>query len=745
MCIPYPAGIQYQGFLEATAGDPPRLTGKTEPVVEEVGKQVKLVCPAEGFGELIFEWFKEGVRLPEYDPRVRINPTSPVLKIKSVEVSDSGVYRCEAINGFGKVASDVELVVFNRDDPPSKPQVTQVSIPTGSGFGPVNPRQEDRPIIRFQKTAGDSLTLRCLANGNPKPQVKWYKDQEPKALQSIEHHASSVEYSSRASTPSSWSLEIPVLKSSVHSGLYTCVAKNSLGEDRVSFRVEVSGDDLPEILPPHPRNETAQLGNPASFLWDDLPEILPPHPRNETAQLGNPASFLCRVRSDSVLHIKWLKRIDTAEDETRFGNFIQFHDEKYGVLGRPMESSVSEQADSMASTAQQHSIYIDELKIPAVRLEDQGVYVCAAHNQGGYSYRTAALIVAMNNPPMGDYEPPLKKPIPPSSPPPKDPYLMAYILVPAAVCLAALLSVIVCCVRRRKQAWARSPSNKQPMLVPQGGQNMQLRPAPSLHGGATGTPVPSPPVTDPGAAYLQFQQPPPSSVVPYSSSPSSGKSSSTATGKHKILSQNNHLQFPAPGAPNAFQLMSNGGHGSNGYCLVPQHDPNQHLHPHQPMPNQWIGGGRQAPPPHSLSFESSSDGSSHYQNLGGTTAGGVEPSYQHGYHHPELPTHHPAGRLPHAHHGGGDCSSSFSAEDSSSYYCRDCQGAGAAPDSHHHQHHHRTRDVDWYPPPTAGVQQSSQFTPSHHGPPFSFGRLKTAPVTVASSTGSSSHCERHFV
>ena len=42
---------------------PPRLTGKSDPVTEDVGKSVKLVCPADGDSPLMFEWFKVRVHL----------------------------------------------------------------------------------------------------------------------------------------------------------------------------------------------------------------------------------------------------------------------------------------------------------------------------------------------------------------------------------------------------------------------------------------------------------------------------------------------------------------------------------------------------------------------------------------------------------------------------------------------------------------------------------------------------------
>ena len=75
---------------------------------------------------------------------------------------------------------------------------------------------------------GKSLTLLCPSNGNPKPTITWYKEGVP------------VTMGERISFGSANELTIENLKVD-DAAVYTCVADNGRGRDKVSSLVNVVG------------------------------------------------------------------------------------------------------------------------------------------------------------------------------------------------------------------------------------------------------------------------------------------------------------------------------------------------------------------------------------------------------------------------------------------------------------------------------------------------------------------------
>ncbi|GBM06775.1 hypothetical protein AVEN_63012-1 [Araneus ventricosus] len=94
---------------------PPRLIPEAyvmERVVPE-GAKVQLPCPVQADPDtLFFEWYRGNEPLNIFhEDRFRVQ-SNGVLKIKSTVPQDSGVYICRAVNGFGKVDTNVTLVVL---------------------------------------------------------------------------------------------------------------------------------------------------------------------------------------------------------------------------------------------------------------------------------------------------------------------------------------------------------------------------------------------------------------------------------------------------------------------------------------------------------------------------------------------------------------------------------------------------------------------------------------------------------
>ena len=133
------------------AGPPEVTTGHLERYVAQEGDTVKLSCPIIGTPRPIIEWYQvrsfkavinplpylvilvPGSNLTYYtctlhkhifqDDRLvdesrwhRFRTNRRHLKIKSVEIVDSGIFICKGVNGFGSVSVQIQLVVRGKKD-----------------------------------------------------------------------------------------------------------------------------------------------------------------------------------------------------------------------------------------------------------------------------------------------------------------------------------------------------------------------------------------------------------------------------------------------------------------------------------------------------------------------------------------------------------------------------------------------------------------------------------------------------
>lgn len=101
---------------------------------------------------------------------------------------------------------------FDESKPKSKPKF-------------VKPDDMHRVVL---KPAGNLIKLKCLAEGNPIPNITWTKNEEPP-----ERHLGAIKYNR-------WSIRLEDLITE-DSGNYTCNVCNSLGCIAFTFKVEITG------------------------------------------------------------------------------------------------------------------------------------------------------------------------------------------------------------------------------------------------------------------------------------------------------------------------------------------------------------------------------------------------------------------------------------------------------------------------------------------------------------------------
>ncbi|TNN06222.1 Hemicentin-1, partial [Schistosoma japonicum] len=151
----------------------------------------RLRCEVSGDADSVV-WLKDG-NIISNSSRFRILDKGSSLVIKMAKAKDTGTYQCIAANPVGEDLGELRLVVE------SKPYLIN------------HPNNMTAQI-------GSVVVMECLAEGQPKPTITWYKDKQQIILRG---HRSLV---------NNGSLRI-VGVSSDDDGLYHCVASSSLGED----------------------------------------------------------------------------------------------------------------------------------------------------------------------------------------------------------------------------------------------------------------------------------------------------------------------------------------------------------------------------------------------------------------------------------------------------------------------------------------------------------------------------------
>ena len=225
---------------------PPRIkkSGRQQRAVI-TGDSVTLNCHVmEGDPEPNIIWFKDGQRLDstQTDGAIMFLERQQTLKILVVQAQHSGIYECRATSAAGDDKFEYEIDVYR---PP------QIITSTRQVSG----------------VEGTSMTLKCLAEGNPKPEVIWRKNGHVIDLNSVIVQDSHLVF--------------PSLRPVDHAGVYTCSAINTAGTNEATFSVDVW--EVPEI------NE--QISNTSISTV------------NQT--VGNAISLYCQVDSHPPPVITW--------------------------------------------------------------------------------------------------------------------------------------------------------------------------------------------------------------------------------------------------------------------------------------------------------------------------------------------------------------------------------------------------------------------------------------------------------
>uniref|UniRef100_A0A4W5PWJ4 Fibroblast growth factor receptor-like 1 n=1 Tax=Hucho hucho TaxID=62062 RepID=A0A4W5PWJ4_9TELE len=327
---------------------PPRVAEKiAHRQTVRIGRTMKLQCPVEGDPPPLIMWTKDGRNIHSGWMRFRV--LQQALRIKDVEAEDAGTFFCKATNGFGSVNINYTLIVIDdastgRDGAGTAGDAEYTTDLSGKFVRPrfTQPAKMRKRVIA--RPVGSSVRLKCMASGNPRPDIVWVKDSKPLTPGEVGEGGKKK-----------WTLSLKNLIPE-NSGKYTCHVSNRAGEINATYKVEV-----------------IQRTNSKPILTGT-------HPVNTTVDYGGTTSFQCKVRSDVKPVIQWLKRVEPG-NENKYNSTIEVGDHRFVVL--PMGDVWSRPDGS----------YLNKLLITRAKDEDAGMYICLGANTMGYSFRSAFLTV----------------------------------------------------------------------------------------------------------------------------------------------------------------------------------------------------------------------------------------------------------------------------------------------------------------------------------------------------------------
>ncbi|XP_039227474.1 Down syndrome cell adhesion molecule-like protein Dscam2 isoform X10 [Drosophila yakuba] len=378
------------------------LSAKIDPPTQTVdfGRPAVFTCQYTGNPIKTVSWMKDGKA---------IGHSEPVLRIESVKKEDKGMYQCFIRNDQESAEASAELKLGGRFDP---------------------------PVIRqaFQEETmepGPSVFLKCVAGGNPTPEISWELD--GKKIANNDRYQVGQYVTVNGDVVSYLNI------TSVHAndgGLYKCIAKSKVGVAEHSAKLNVYG--LPYIRQMEKKaivaGETLIVTCPVagypidSIVWERDNRALPINRKQKVFPNGtliienvernsDQATYTCVAKNQEgysargslevqVMALPKISPFSFGEESMSYGEFVNVQCTISGgdlpvnitwtLNNKPFE-------DYLEILTTKRGKRINELTIEAVSAKHAGNYACIAENKAGVVNHTAELKV--NVPPRWILEP----------------------------------------------------------------------------------------------------------------------------------------------------------------------------------------------------------------------------------------------------------------------------------------------------------------------------------------------------
>lgn len=192
----------------------PEFTEALKDIEVAEGEEGRFVVRVSGSPNPAVQWFKGTKKIEDAGKFILIDDEEDdlfSLVIDKVASDDAGKYTCKATNEAGEVSCKAELKLQE-----------QMAAPEFADD------EETGPITAVE---GGDVTLNVTVKGKPRPDVEWFKDDQPL------RKTSRLDIKSRGDKFSAVIMNV----TPDDSGLYKCVASSKAGRVTRTFEVNVEG------------------------------------------------------------------------------------------------------------------------------------------------------------------------------------------------------------------------------------------------------------------------------------------------------------------------------------------------------------------------------------------------------------------------------------------------------------------------------------------------------------------------
>ncbi|CAB3251608.1 unnamed protein product [Arctia plantaginis] len=298
--------------------------------------EVTLPCNVDGLPTPTVRWLRNGTIL--HSSKNILTTSDFSLKIRRIDVSDTGSYTCEAENHLGSTNKSIDVLVFD------KPVI-------------------EKPVEKIRAVKGTDVQLTCRTlRGTPKPSIQWHFQHKTKSLKELEEINEAL-----------------LLKnvSVDDEGKYTCNASNIVGSQSYTIDVIVE-------YPPSIKEDGIKI-----IETKDGDEVILPCKVG-----GSPTPTVRWLRNGIILHnsMNILTTPDfslkitaigvsdtgsyTCEAENHLGSIKKSVD--INVFDKPVIEKPVEKIRAVKGTDVQLTC-----RITAIGVSDTGSYTCEAENHLG--------------------------------------------------------------------------------------------------------------------------------------------------------------------------------------------------------------------------------------------------------------------------------------------------------------------------------------------------------------------------
>ncbi|XP_029035511.1 Down syndrome cell adhesion molecule-like protein Dscam2 isoform X17 [Osmia bicornis bicornis] len=380
------------------------LAAEIEPSTQTIdfGRPATFTCNVRGNPIKTISWLKDGKPL---------GLEEPVLRIESVKKEDKGMYQCFVRNDQESAQATAELKLGGRFEPP---QIRQA-------------------FAEETLQPGPSMFLKCVASGNPTPEITWELD--GKRLSNTERLQVGQYVTVNGDVVSHLNI------SSIHTndgGLYKCIAASKVGSAEHSARLNVYG--LPFIRHMDKKaivaGETLRVTCPVagypieSIVWERDTRVLPINRKQKVfpngtliienvERMSDQATYTCVARNaqgysargtlevqvmvgPQLLPITFNAEVANSGDSVSVPCSILKGDMPMDISWAFNSVPIDTSRDS-SITITKISRLLSTLSIDGVSARHAGEYTCSASNLAGSVSRSATLTV--NVPPRWILEP----------------------------------------------------------------------------------------------------------------------------------------------------------------------------------------------------------------------------------------------------------------------------------------------------------------------------------------------------